>query len=268
MKSIRLILLLTAFCLDFNSSVVQASTLYGGALIETANFFTVDQTNGNRTAIGGVNPNGGYRDLASDWRPGSFRLWAVQGSSLVRIDPTDGSSTVIGPLPTAVGAIAFDITTEKMFGSGISGFYEINTATGAGTLISDQSNFPGAYPSATLGVDLNGNLFAYSFNTQTIINIDKSTGAVQSLGSNGTSSTLALQDLAARPEDGVMFAVAENQFGNNRLYSVNTATGVLTPVGSDQSIQLWGLAFSPAVPEPCTAVLLAAGLIWLTLLRR
>jgi hypothetical protein len=247
------------------------STLFGGALFGDSSlrtFFAVDQTTGARTPIGSVSPAGFY-DLTSDWRPQSYRIWGVSQDGLFtlsRIDPTTGTRTAVGSMSTNIQSLAFDPTTETLFGAGSAGLYKIDVNTASATLVGGPS---GIYPYAALGCDLAGNLFGFSSPTppEGIARIDKTTGAFQLVGPTNTPDKVWLTDLAVRPEDGVMIGVGDFVFGSNKLYQVNTTTGALIPIGNSQFQQLAGLAFSP-VPEPSTILLLAATLPALTVRRR
>jgi DNA-binding beta-propeller fold protein YncE len=109
--------------------------------------------------------------------------------------------------------------------------------------------------------DLAGNL--YVLNTgiagnSTLSTLDKNTGAVLStIRTNVDLGTTA--GLAFDPDTGVGY-VADNL--TNRLYTINTPTGVMTEVGQLGVNNLAGLAFVPvvtAVPEPGSLALLGAG---------
>src|SRR6478609_7490677 len=82
------------------TSMACASTLYGSsgdARSVGSKIFTVDQSTGAATLLGATGSEH-ISDLTSDWTPGAFRIWAVQYFSrqLLRINPTDGSSSVVG----------------------------------------------------------------------------------------------------------------------------------------------------------------------------
>jgi hypothetical protein len=207
MKSICSTLLPFLILSGLLNGSASASTLYGNALAGFSTFYSVDQITGARTPIAPLGSGQGQEDLASDWRPESYRIWAVHNGSLASVDPTNGSLTTIGALPANVRAIAYDVTTNELYGVGFGGLYKIDTATGAGTFIGTQPGDLG-YPSASLGSDAIGNLYAYRLSTNSIVNINKTTGTYQSLGPTGPS-TIALNDLATRPEDGVMYGVSD-----------------------------------------------------------
>src|SRR3954453_744369 len=78
------------------SSSAKASELYGMGY-STRMVYRLSQTNGAATPIGGNYPINTMRDLASDTRPESFRMWATGfGKQLFRINPITGAATLVG----------------------------------------------------------------------------------------------------------------------------------------------------------------------------
>lgn len=255
-------------------SAAGASVLYGVEFAGLTDLFTVDQVTGNLTSIG---PSGldNVGDLTSDTRPGSFTIWGVRIASneLLTFDATTGIGTV-GPTITGltgvndrITSLAFDATTGTLYGNTTDAFgatggdalYSIDPTTGLSTLIG-RIGFSNVF---ALGFDNSGALFGISDASDELISIDTASG----LG--GLVAPIALDlafDLAARPEDGVMFVADSGTFS---LYTIDTATGLTTLVGPyGAGTNVVGLAFSPAVPEPTTLVLVGGGLLLMALRRR
>ena len=104
-------------------SRAQASTLYSSTSNGAAGTNTLrihDQTTGQPTTVGLIGLTGA-RDMASDTRPQSLRLWASStdtGGDLYLVDPAGGSS-LVGHMntPTNIRTLAFDGIPGRMFGT-------------------------------------------------------------------------------------------------------------------------------------------------------
>src|SRR5215207_9805380 len=100
------------------STRAQASELY--SIDAFAELYQVSQTSGSATVTGtGTVSPFQTRDLASDTRPGSYRLWTTSADQLVSINPTTGEGTVVGRFNTPLSGmrtLAFDIVTGKLYG--------------------------------------------------------------------------------------------------------------------------------------------------------
>jgi len=253
--------------LSLTGSIASGSVMFGSAIgFNSPPIYTVNQDTGAATTLG---PSGVFAlsDMASDWRPATYRVWATSGTSplqLLRVNPTTGACTVVAAFSTPITEIAFDVVTGQMYGTSLSPstLYRIDPDTAATFRIGDtgRANFQ----FIALGFDLQGNLFGVDNSNDTLYRINTATGATTAIGPTGTPSSDAIGDLAARPEDGVMFGVASS--GSDSVYRVNTTTGAATLVGPyNVSGGINGLAFSP-IPEPTAAALMAVPVI--SMLRR
>src|ERR1051325_5294480 len=97
----------------------QGSALY--TIESNAKLYQVSQTTGVATLIGTTSPVD-TADLASDTRPGSYRLWTTNLSrQLVSINPATGAGTVVGAFDPVnflrMRTLAFDITNGKLYGT-------------------------------------------------------------------------------------------------------------------------------------------------------
>src|SRR5262245_37682902 len=75
-------------------SIADASILYGAKnsfAVDADGIYTVDQTSGALTKLGGDNVAWG--NMTSDWRPESPRLWVVQPvqNKVFRVNPSTGA---------------------------------------------------------------------------------------------------------------------------------------------------------------------------------
>lgn len=243
-----------------------ASTLFGSTFTgaPTANLFTVNQSNGALTSVGPMSANIG--DLTSN----GSTVWGVDltSNSLYTVNTATGAATSPVAITGAVGtitSIAFDTATNTMYGNTTASFgggdflYSINVATGAATLIGNGLGVSNIFALGFAG----GNLYGVGDNTNQLVSISTTTGAASVIGSTGLGSVF---DIAARPEDGEVFAADSGTFS---LYTVNLTTGVMTLVGAyGSTANVAGLAFVGEVPEPSTYALMLGGLLGLGFVAR
>ena len=172
-----------------------ASTLYaikvGGP--DGQGIWTVDQSTGKTTELSAAKDFGIVYDLASDWRPASFRIWAREyvPNNFYRIDAA-GNRTLIGQ-PTSANfpvELAFDVTTDTLYGTNANQLSIIDPDTLALTPVALISN-----PTTVRAkcFDLAGTLFG-TFDDR-IVKIDKTDGSFTVIGRTGVGP---MTDLAVR----------------------------------------------------------------------
>lgn len=235
-------------------SLADASVLYGSKnslSFQSDGIYTIDQSNGALTKLGGDNVS--WSDMSSDWRPGSFRLWALQGvqDKLFEVNSVTGSYLLVKQAINMPADIAFDITTGTLYGDLGNTLYDVNLGgSGVVAVATLQRTLNG------LAFDSAGVLYA-SDDDGNLVTVNKATGAVATVGSTGVG---AMADLAFRPEDGVLFGAGSTADTNIRaIYRLDVSTGAASLVGtypspSGGSSAISGLAFSPA-PEPSASLL-------------
>jgi len=244
----------------------KGSELYGMGYA-TRTLYRLSQTNGTATAIGGNYPAMTMRDLASDTRPESFRMWATGfNKQLFRINPITGAATLVGTYGLTgseeIRTLAYDMVSGKLFGTSDPSnvLYEINPNTAALTLVGTV----GIASLGGMGADSLGNLYGVKEDTGGIYLIDKVTGTPTLVS---TVPVTSMSDLAFRPEDGTLFGITHTVPPETyrSLYIIELATGTATRLGyttlNEQSMA--GLAFGAFVPEPGAGILLLAGMILL-----
>jgi hypothetical protein len=200
-------------------------------------------------------------DLASDPARQPSVVWAIRssiaGNELIAVNPFQGqllSLTVLNA-PTPILSIAIDPTDGAFYGASSNFLYRIAPETGAATLVGAT-----AMPvHKALGFDLQGNLFGVS-HENILVNVNKATAATAAVA---TFSLYRMEDIAVRPEDGVMFGLGYAPYS---LYQMDKGTAQVVEVGPSLG-RPGGLAFT-AVPEPAAAALCLLAVLGILAARR
>jgi hypothetical protein len=148
--------------------------------------------------------------------------------TLGTIDPSSGTYAVIGGFGAGINAMAYDNSTNTMYGAGYDGvsnsqLYTINLATGAATLVGDA----GAGIIIGMACNTGGTLYAANLDAN-LYTINKSTGAPTLVGPMGLSINYS-QDLEYDNENNVLYLAGYTSLAS--LYTVDPATGATTLVG-------------------------------------
>lgn len=178
---------------------------------------------------------------AASWADNTWYVSEYGANTLGTIDPSDGTYTVIGSFGVGINALAYDNSTNTMYGAGYDGttyslLYTINLATGAATLIGT------AEAGVIIGLACNtsGTLYAADIVDNNLYSIDKTTGAATVVGTLGIDIAYA-QDLEYDNENDVLYLAGYTSLAS--LYIVNPATGAATLVGDfPSSTEMCGLA--------------------------
>jgi hypothetical protein len=173
-------------------------TLYAIDASGRPSLYTVNTSNGALTDVGPLDNPGGPGDFAST--PGGGLYFVDSSDLLYTVSAATGLATAVGPLGLSVGTgnLAFGPDGNFYIASGFD-LYNINTATGAGTLV---GNFGGGV-SFTALVSADG-LF-YGFDGSSMYNINLTTGAatfVQTLPAGVGQFEAATPLEAPSPEPG------------------------------------------------------------------
>jgi Repeat of unknown function (DUF6923) len=189
--------------------------------------------------------------------------------SLVTINPVTGMKTIVkqeglnvgGPATFIQGALAFDPSGDALY-SGV-----IRRGTSLSMISIDPVSGIGTFTSGTLGkffsdvaFDRAGTLYAIGLSN--LLTIDPSTGTLlDEISLNRPLGEVA--GLAFDPETNIAYVVDGNLTDpttGRALFTLDTSSGVLTPVGNmglPGVTYLSGLAFTPGiVPEPTIVALL------------
>ena len=162
-------------------------------------------------------------------------LYGVTFSDLLRLDPTRGAGTTIGPIGFTTNALAV-ASDGTLYGATTGGdLITINPVTGTGTLV---GNFGGGLTSSgDLIFDTNDVLFGALNQAGSVVlaRIDRTSGVATVIGPTGLPTVYGLAFL-----DSHLFAASEA----GELAHINVATGGSTVVGTNGLTQ-WGLAARP-----------------------
>ncbi|MFC2094696.1 T9SS type A sorting domain-containing protein [Bacteroidota bacterium] len=104
----------------------------------TFELYTVNVATGALTLVGSTTV--GLNGITYDWSTGTF--WAVDATSLYTIDVGTGATTLVGPFGLGGGELMIDVAVScagEIYAYDLvsNGFFSINPATGAATLIGD-----------------------------------------------------------------------------------------------------------------------------------
>jgi len=155
------------------------------------------------------------------------------GQQFFTIDQTTGATTILGNLSVQLQGIAYDYTTETMYGiGGSNGLYTINLANGALTLVASVPA-PGGGTLIDLACDNDGNLISVpvAFSGATPIGlIDKTTGAWTTLG-NPPITALYAQGMSCDHTTNTIYWASYSSGGVAALYIVDQTNGACTLIG-------------------------------------
>jgi DNA-binding beta-propeller fold protein YncE len=267
-REMRRIALLVAF---FWTCWVVPSTfavpLYGVSY--EGNIYKIDQATSTRELFM-INTGVSWMDATDGPTLDAF-FATGEGGSLYSVDVVTKTLAAIGPYGSAViKTLAYAESAIPgvgvLYGSDFQNLYTINTATGAAALVAPIHN----------GVDLFVGVQSMDYdpvaNRLYIVNqfgsssklyyVDTATGFATLVGSLGGS--IPVTDIWYDRDTGKMYGVHKS---NTQLYEINTANGLVTPIGptpsgSDACPNILGLG-SVNVPEPGMLAVLGLGMLGL-----
>ena len=186
--------------------------------------------------VGTVSPSAFY---AGDLAGSDFgQVYVVDNDSqqLYAIDTATGAGTIIGPCVPNPGqtwtGMAYDSTTGVMYGSATDGatatLFTIALDTGTTTVVADIANAP---YNIDIAIDASGQMYGHDISFDSLIAIDKATGATTVIGSTGFDANYA-QGMEFDEEANTLYLAAyNNATGVGELRIADTSTGATTPIG-------------------------------------
>jgi len=266
------------------SGATRAVSLVPGDLVVAdwaANaIFRMDPTSGAQTVISSGGSIVEALDVAIGPGGDLFVANGESGSNIVRIDPATGAQSVLTTGVTFPTGLVFDaagelLVADSFFGSSVAVGITIDAAgdilitsvggeiervdpvTGSRTTIFTEGSGQSLFE---LVVDANGDLLVVDDGVDSILRVDPITGSHTVLSSGGNLSS--------------PFGLAHDANGDllvgdrsGKVLRVDPVTGAQTIIASGGGLtSAFGVAIVP-VPEPTTALLLAAGLTTLAAAR-
>jgi hypothetical protein len=153
-------------------------------------------------------------------------------SNIWTTDETTGAMTLIGASGAGLNGMAYDDTTDTLFGCSGTHLYTIDKTTGAGTLVGAMGNAGGLM--IGMACDNDGNLYGEDIGDDSLYSIDSTTGAATLIGSFGGGINLNFaQDMAYDKNNDILYLAALTIHAGNEgaLYSVDVTTGAATYIG-------------------------------------
>jgi hypothetical protein len=176
--------------------------------------------------------------------------------ALSEADPETGELTDIGGGGTGLNALAFDPTTNKLYGGSsdgsTGGLWDIDPETGDQEYIGD---FVATSWVIGMACDSEGNLFGWDINPDFLYSINKDTGEATAIGSLGLNLNYAQDGAFHYSDDGdILYLTAYTLSPNygGYLYTCDVETAECTMIGAFQgSAECCGSAipFSCIPPE-------------------
>jgi len=244
-------------------ALAQISDVYAINLRATPN--TLLRFPVNAPANNVISANAGFDGFAIDFNADASVLYGITSAvapdqQFGSIDTTTGNFTAIGL--TGVNeanwsGLSFDNSTSSMFASAGTNLYTINVATGAATLVTP---FSGA-PTGMLLIDIavhpfTGQMYGHDIGTDSLLSIDKVTGAITTIGPTGFAANFA-QGMDFDPQTGTLYATIYTGGGTGAFCSFDLATGAATSIVSTTP---WNAEMEMAIaPAPSAAALLGLG---------
>jgi hypothetical protein len=173
--------------------------------------------------------------IRGDWYASSYN-----SVSLLTIDTTTGNLTTIGNLSLVMNGLAYDATTDKLYGCAYDGsansiLYEINYYNGTYT----QVGIISAGIMIGLAANSHGNIYGINISDDALYSINKTTGAGTVIGPLGYNISYA-QDIAFDKDNDKLYGTLYATEG--LLCEIDTTSGAVT-VYNTTPCELTGLAF-------------------------
>ncbi|MBB6429841.1 PEP-CTERM sorting domain-containing protein [Algisphaera agarilytica] len=249
--------------------------LWGIGFDSTASIFQIDPTDQSVISTAPYDALAILSTLAIHPTTGEFFATpGTQGGAMYRIDPLTGESTEVGEFELNLSSLAFD-NTGRLYGSSDSSLYEINPATAAVDLITDQLS---VFRFDDLAFDpLDNTMLGLGFDGEyRLFEIDPATGDSTSIGESVfrpsglafvyTASSLLAGDYNGNGiVDAADYTVWQDSFGSTtNLAADGNGNGVIDAADYTVWQDNFGAGNASAlgllpIPEPGTLALMTLG---------
>ena len=157
--------------------------------------------------------------------------YSTTSSNIYTIDETTGTMTLVGASGALLNGIAYDDSTDKLYGASSTSLYTINKATGTATLIGAMGNVGAVM--IDIASDGQGHLYGEDIGDDKLYSINTVTAAATPIGLFNVALQYA-QDMAIDKDDGTCYITGYkgSTLGGGALMSVNLVTGLATLIGN------------------------------------
>jgi hypothetical protein len=163
-------------------------------------------------------------------------MYHTTSSTIWTIDETTGTMTLIGASNAALNGLAYDDSTDTLYGCSSTSLYTINKGTGVATLIGAMGNIGAVM--IGLASDGLGNLYGEDLGDDYLYSINTGTGAATRIGPLDVNLAYA-QGMAIDKDDGTCYNTGYkgSTMGGGALMWIDLTTGHATlienfPIGS------------------------------------
>jgi hypothetical protein len=156
---------------------------------------------------------------ACEYNTASSNIWTI--------DETTGTMTLLGASGVALNGLAYDDSTDTLYGCSSTSLYSIDKATGVASLIGAMGNGGGTM--IGIASDGVGNLYGEDLGDDNLYSINTVSGAATIIGSLGVDLNYA-QDMAIDKDDGTCYITGYkgSTAGGGALMWVDLTTGHAT----------------------------------------
>jgi hypothetical protein len=181
------------------------------------------------------------------------RLFGSDAYNLVDISPTSSKFSTIGNFGAFINGLGF-ASNNTLYGTGSSGFYEVNTLTGAATLI---ANIAGFNSSGDIAYDVANNRFLATSAGDSLWSIALN-GSATKIGNIGFGQVYGLLF-----DQKTVYQKTLYGYTGGQQIAINTTTGEGTFSKNVTGVNGWIGGGASAVPEPTTVLgsLLGMGIL-------
>lgn len=173
--------------------------------------------------------------FSMDYDPSATTLWAIDydSVSLGTIDTATGAYTQVAaltgvPVAETIEGLAIDPTNGDFYlgttDGAVSYLYSMDSGTGACTLLGTITGAPLLFD---IKIDNNGIMYGHDGTTDSILQIDKATGAATVIGATGFDANYA-QGMDFDPSDNTLYAWIYSGGGTGAFCSIDLTTGAAT----------------------------------------